>query len=202
MELDKLYTIKAGRNKATPAWPSVPLTHNGWWWKNLLKVEFNLSKGWLRKWSEPKANNDIQKVIGFSLDPFRQSIIRLGVNNGGNGKYNDGKHLMLWSYTNLKGKYTGHDGNNRIGQVLPEVWNTIYFKLDETNRPMWGLHNLQSMKYYGEYEIKKGGCIFGTCGQNMFPYYEAGLVGFGPDEDITADIKITILDQHGNPIQV
>lgn len=194
LKLNEIFLIPENKNFSGPKFPVVPLTHNGWWWKHILKIEVNLSSGWLFRWQERKANNDIQKLIGYTFDLGKKNSVRLGVNAGGHGKGYDGKNLTLWNYLHVNGKYPGHDPDNMIGIIPVNEPCVIYHKIDEEYRPNWAIGDINALRPYGPYAFSKpSSCLLGMCGYNYYPYYEAGINNMGAKYDLIAKIKVSIV---------
>ena len=109
-----------------------PIFHNGSWLNHLNVITCNPKGDWLYLWGDKKCNTDIQKWFGYSLDPFRLGIIRLGMNNGWatTGSRYNGYEISFYAYLTKNGKrYTdARYGKFFIGKAIFIVASLLFFK--------------------------------------------------------------------------
>jgi hypothetical protein len=175
---------------------SPPLMHDGYWFNSRVQMQIKLNDPWMYVWKgESKPNSDIQKIVGYSLDPFRKDIIRLGCNTGYNTSRADGIHLSLYGYfTKNFMRFTKKgSGNFFIGIVDPKGPFCVRHQLTKAGHPHFeviqGTYRKETV--FPEVSFSP---LFGN-GYNMNPYYEAG--SYGAPEDLTAMISflsIPLLD--------
>jgi hypothetical protein len=167
-----------------------PIFHSGFWTNAMVKVECSLVGPYTKLYLEDKKNTDIQKLFGYSLDPFRLSIIRLGFNNGWslhNSRY-DGYQLSLYAYLTKNGKrYTDpRYGKFFIGTVNHQKPFSVHHQLTTEGFPFFAI-------FQGGY--CNGAKVFEVpydnlgMGYNMNPYVEYDKSG-APD-NMAGSLKFT-----------
>lgn len=175
---------------------SPPLLHGGYWFGTRVEMQIKLNDAWMHVWpGESKANGDIQKIVGYSLDLLRKDIIRLGCNTGHNTDRYNGTHLSLYGYfTKNFLRFTKKgSGNFFIGTIDPKQNFGIRHQLTKEGHPYFEViqGGYKREKIFTEVKFAP---VLGN-GYNMNPYYEAGTHG-APD-DLTARIsflKLPLLD--------
>jgi hypothetical protein len=185
-----LYTIKTGNFNSEP---QLPFFHNGWWFnkRTTIKIQFNKDWNYLFRDADGhplvKANMDIQKWVGYSLDPLRKSIIRIGCSNGysnvgANNKY-DGVHLFLHAYLTKNWSHYRPKGFGRmiIGKIRcdnPAQGVTITHQLTEEGFPYFAV--VQG-NYIAETITRAMPFSPSFNGLNMNPYVEYDNMGAPAD---------------------
>lgn len=173
---DGLYTILEGDHYPMT---SMPVSGGGWWFNKRTIIDAIFNPGWLHRFDDQKPNTDIQKWFGYSTDPLRRNIIRLGCNNGYDpdpkrSRY-DGKHLSLYIYLTRNWKRFTMPGQGKmfIGKVIPNIPVVIIHQLTDEGYPYFAV--LQQNQLLGQLTIPQKYSLSSLGGLNMSPFVEYGI---------------------------
>lgn len=171
--------------------PLIPI-RNGWIDK-YTEVQCTLSKGWGYKWAEEKANTDIQKLFGYTLDPIKCNIIRLGINNGYSSnpkqnRYEPGKvHLYAYLTKDFKRYSPAGYGKMYIATVNWFQDFRVGHQLNSKGHPYFFVSQNDALvgALYLPFEFKDSG----IGGYEMYPYVEYGSKMMGAPVDLFGSLR-------------
>jgi hypothetical protein len=178
---DYSFVIPKGKNSPTI---KRPIFHSGFWIDAMVKIDCNLLGPYTTLYDvidEQKKNTDIQKLFGYTLDPFKLSVIRLGFNNGWaprNSRY-DGYQLSLYAYLTKNGKrYTDQRyGKFFIGTVNYQKPFSVHHQLTSEGFPFFAIFQSGYCNGAKMFEVPYDNL---GMGYNMNPYVEYDKSG-APD---------------------
>ena len=172
----------------------LPLWHRGYWFGKRIRMEITLNRAWMTYFHDnTKANQDIQKIIGYTLDPFKSGIIRLGCNTG-YPNFN-GFDLSLYGYFTKNFQRFTNKGSGKfpLGKINTAFPFVVEHQLTKLGHPYFFVqqNNIKvAEKVFSEIAYSPSS----LGGYNMSPYYEADI--YGAPEQLTANIKFTQLSLH------